>query len=262
MKAGLQPVFADVDPDTLQITLKSLVATRTDATVAVFVEHHAGYPAPLDEILAWAKTRQLAVFDDASLCLPTVYKTWENGDWPTDITFFHIGGGGVACVRSSSLASACAKQRRVDVWSEAENEVQGYRAFLPEPKALELCNQLQSTLAAYARRNIIWGMYDRAFDAIDGLYPPWGDSKGITQSCMSYSIRLESTREHLAKNLTKRGIAIPRKIVPIYEMDLWTAAKPDLPVVEEYVTNQITLPIAGIDLVEAARVIEAVRKLA
>jgi dTDP-4-amino-4,6-dideoxygalactose transaminase len=270
MDLELVPVFADIDADTLQVTAKTVAAAKTDKTVAVFIEHFGGYPAPIDEIHGWCKARQFTLMDDASQCLPTEYKHWECGDWPSDMTFFNFSGnrlftgcdGGVVCLESDILARACATQRRQDVWADEDGEVRGYKAFLTEPKALQIMNALGGIVAAYNKRSMIWGMYQRAFD-LDGVYLPWDDSADVKQSCSHYALRLESARDYLVQGLAKRGIAVPRPIKPVYKMDIWKLPVPQLPVLEEFIVNEVSLPIShDLNLIQVQQIIEAVKRIA
>lgn len=267
----LVPVFADIDGDTLNVTAKTVAAVKSDKTVAVFLEHFAGYPAPIDEIWDWAKARHYTVMDDASQCLPTAYKRWECGDWSSDMTFFSFSGnrlfggceGGVVCCESDILARACAVQRRVDVWKDEDGEVRGYKAFLTEPKAHQIITGLQGMKAAHNKRSQIWGMYQRAFEALDGVFLPWDDSKEVQQSFSHYALRLESARDYLVQGLQKRGITVPRQIKPVYKMEVWKQAAPTLPVLEDFILNEVSLPIShDINLVQVQQIVEAVKRIA
>jgi dTDP-4-amino-4,6-dideoxygalactose transaminase len=52
--AGARPVFADVQPDTLNLDPEALAAAITPRTRAVIAVHFAGHPCDMDEILAAA----------------------------------------------------------------------------------------------------------------------------------------------------------------------------------------------------------------
>jgi len=63
---GLVPVFADVEPDTLNIdpaSVRKAVTPRTGAIVAV---HHAGLAANLDELFAIGAEREVPVIEDCA----------------------------------------------------------------------------------------------------------------------------------------------------------------------------------------------------
>ncbi|MFB7657159.1 MULTISPECIES: DegT/DnrJ/EryC1/StrS family aminotransferase [unclassified Streptomyces] len=60
------PVFADVDPDTFNMTAAAVEAAVTPRTRAVVVVHLHGLPADMDEINAVARRHGLAVVEDAA----------------------------------------------------------------------------------------------------------------------------------------------------------------------------------------------------
>jgi dTDP-4-amino-4,6-dideoxygalactose transaminase len=63
---GAVPVFADVDEGTLTITAASVAAVTTERTRCIIPMHYAGRPAPIEEIVAFAKPRGIRVLEDAA----------------------------------------------------------------------------------------------------------------------------------------------------------------------------------------------------
>ncbi len=63
---GATPVFADVDPVTLNVTADSLTAAITTRTRAVIVTHLFGQPCRMEPILALAQRHGFAVIEDAA----------------------------------------------------------------------------------------------------------------------------------------------------------------------------------------------------
>jgi len=63
---GAVPVFADVDERTLTVTAESVAAVTTERTRCIMPMHYAGRPAPVDEIVAFAKPRGIRVLEDAA----------------------------------------------------------------------------------------------------------------------------------------------------------------------------------------------------
>ena len=64
--AGARPVFADVDPDSQNLTAASIEAALTPATRAVVVVHLAGWPCDMPAIMALAEARGLKVIEDCA----------------------------------------------------------------------------------------------------------------------------------------------------------------------------------------------------
>ncbi len=63
---GLVPVFADVEPDTLNMDPASVRAAITPKTGAIVVVHHAGLAADLDAFMEIARQTGLPVIEDCA----------------------------------------------------------------------------------------------------------------------------------------------------------------------------------------------------
>jgi len=63
---GAVPVFADVDPRTLNVTAETIAAQLTERTRAVIVTHLFGRPCDMEPILRLAKERALPIIEDAA----------------------------------------------------------------------------------------------------------------------------------------------------------------------------------------------------
>jgi dTDP-4-amino-4,6-dideoxygalactose transaminase len=63
---GAIPVFADVDPDTLNITAESIHARLSERTRAIIVTHLFGNPCDMAEIMALARARRIPVIEDCA----------------------------------------------------------------------------------------------------------------------------------------------------------------------------------------------------
>ena len=63
---GLKPVFADIDPDSGNITPETIAEASTPETSAVIVVHLGGWPARMPEIQALCKIRGLRLIEDCA----------------------------------------------------------------------------------------------------------------------------------------------------------------------------------------------------
>jgi dTDP-4-amino-4,6-dideoxygalactose transaminase len=71
---GARPVVADVDRDSQVVTAATLRAALTPATRALVVVHLAGWPCPMDEIMALARERKLVVIEDCAQAHGATYQ--------------------------------------------------------------------------------------------------------------------------------------------------------------------------------------------
>ena len=100
---GCTPVFADIDPETLNIDPAKIEAAITDKTSAILATHVYGNPCDIDAITAIARKHKLKVIYDAAHCFGTQYKgksVFCYGDITTASfhatkVFHTIEGGGV-----------------------------------------------------------------------------------------------------------------------------------------------------------------------
>ena len=71
---GAVPVFADVDPESQNITAETIRAVLTPRTRAVICVHLAGWPCDMDPIMALAEVHRLFVIEDCAQAHGARYK--------------------------------------------------------------------------------------------------------------------------------------------------------------------------------------------
>lgn len=116
---GAIPVFADVDPDTLNVTAGTIEPRLTDRTRVIIVTHLFGNPCDMEPILALARGRGIAVLEDAAQAYLSTYHGRLAGTLG-DLAAFslqqtkHItsGEGGFVVTDDAALA------RRARVWAD------------------------------------------------------------------------------------------------------------------------------------------------
>ncbi|GAA5786396.1 DegT/DnrJ/EryC1/StrS family aminotransferase [Chitiniphilus shinanonensis] len=72
--AGATPVFADISPDTQNITADTIRAVLTPRTKAIICVHLAGWPCDMDPIMALARERGIFVVEDCAQAHGAQYK--------------------------------------------------------------------------------------------------------------------------------------------------------------------------------------------
>ena len=71
---GANPVFADIDRDSQNITADSIEAVLTPRTKAIITVHLAGWPCDMDDILELARSRSIKVLEDCAQATGATYK--------------------------------------------------------------------------------------------------------------------------------------------------------------------------------------------
>jgi CDP-4-dehydro-6-deoxyglucose reductase, E1 len=128
VRAGLVPVFIDVEPDTFNIDVAAIEPMISDRTKAILVPNLIGNVPDWDAIRWVADTYGLMVIEDSCDCLGATLRGTPTGI-RSDITvtsfaLSHIitaaGTGGMVCVDDEELADRCLLLRRWGRRSEVQ----------------------------------------------------------------------------------------------------------------------------------------------
>ena len=79
LSLGATVVFADIDPNTLNIDPKDIPFRITQRTKAIVVVHYAGYPCEMEAIMAIAKKHGIHVIEDVSHAQGSLYRGMLTG---------------------------------------------------------------------------------------------------------------------------------------------------------------------------------------
>jgi dTDP-4-amino-4,6-dideoxygalactose transaminase len=113
LSAGLRPVYADIDAQTLNLDHGQLAARRNDRTRAVLFQRTYGRGEGAEAAIAFARTHALLAVEDCAQCMPA-------GDaWAGDAAVFSnnpgkplpAGSGGVVVTNDAVLAGRVAAIR-------------------------------------------------------------------------------------------------------------------------------------------------------
>ena len=151
---GAKPVFADIDPQTLNIDPTDIEPRITQRTRAIIVVHLAGLPAEMDRILDVANRHGIPVIEDAAHGFPTAYKGRTIGSISraTCFSFYATkcittGEGGMLCTDDEVLAERARLMRlhgmSRDAWKRYETAgswfykvlAPGYKYNMTDPQA-------------------------------------------------------------------------------------------------------------------------------
>jgi dTDP-4-amino-4,6-dideoxygalactose transaminase len=79
--AGARPVFVDVERETLTLDTAALERAITPRTKVIMPVHLYGHPAAIDRITALARTRGIAVLEDAAQAVGAMWQGRPIGGW-------------------------------------------------------------------------------------------------------------------------------------------------------------------------------------
>jgi dTDP-4-amino-4,6-dideoxygalactose transaminase len=147
------PVFADIDPKTLNISPSAIEPLITPKTRAIVVVHFGGHPADLDRIVPLAREHGIAIVEDCAHAHGARWRGKAVGSFGDVATFSFqsyklatAGEGGVIVTNQDAVAdlawSYCNQgRRRGGAWYEHYTLGSNYR--LTAFQAAILCAQLE-----------------------------------------------------------------------------------------------------------------------
>ena len=212
--AGAKPVFADVDPDTLNIDVAEIKASITPRTRAVIPVHLYGQPADMDPVLHIAEEHGLYVIEDASQAHGARYKGRRVGSLGHAACFSFYpsknlgacGDGGAVVTNDDMLALMIRKLHDHGGITKYQHDLIGYNSRLDTLQAAVLSVKLPYLDDWNARRQAHAKQYAELLAETPGLRLP--QVLPETSSVYHlYVIRVEyGGRDDLQCYLVKRGI--------------------------------------------------------
>ncbi|MGW4241172.1 aminotransferase class I/II-fold pyridoxal phosphate-dependent enzyme [Nocardia sp. NPDC004722] len=188
--SGAKVVFADIDPDTLNIDPAAVAAAITNRTRAILPVHMAGQPCDLDAIGAVAANHGLTVIEDAAHALGAHYKDRMIGQISDAAAFsfyatknITTGEGGMLVTDNDQLAATAralaAQGLSKDAWKRHSTsgsphwllESAGWKYAMSDIAAALGVVQLPRLEEFIAAREHLAAVYDVHLDGLDGLTP-------------------------------------------------------------------------------------------
>ena len=261
--AGLQPVFADVDPQTLNISPESIRRCLSDRTGAILPVHYRGMACAMDEILAIAEESNLVVVEDAAHAFGSRYRGKRVGSFGHIACFsfdpiktITCGEGGAIAFASPQFETVAAKARAMrvlgidsDTWTRRQkgdvyhyDVVQpGFRYHMPNFCAAIGLAQLDRFNEIAHRKIDICRAYDTAFRNLKSLRVIETDYSETVP--FIYIVRV-ADRPDFIRDLTNRQISTGLHYIPNHRHSYFrTFPKDDLVHTEDAAAEIVTLPL-------------------
>jgi perosamine synthetase len=225
---GATPVFADIDPRTLNLSPAAVEAAITERTRAVVAVDIYGYPCELDELRALCDARGIALIDDACEALGARYKGAPVGSQgPSAVFAFYpnkqmtTGEGGMVTTHSERewrLLRSLRNQGRADSGGWLEHARLGFNYRLDDIGAAIGLGQLEKLDAILEGRAAVAARYGKLLADIPGLELPCADDADHQRSWFVYVVTLpdDADREAVIASLTERGVQSARYLPCIH----------------------------------------------
>ncbi|MEA1997138.1 MAG: DegT/DnrJ/EryC1/StrS aminotransferase family protein [Gemmatimonadota bacterium] len=264
LSTGAEPVFADIDPDTLNITPEDVAQRLTERTRVILPVHYCGSPCDMDELIALAGPRSISLVEDAAHAFGSFYKGRRIGALEGPISCFSFdpikvitcGEGGAVTTGDPELAEAMRKKRILgidtDTWSRYQHRrnwfyevvTEGYRYHMSNISAAIGLEQFKRVEEFISRRQAIVRRYDEGLAGLEGVITLRKDIKSIAP--FMYIIRVPGCRDALMDYLKEKGIGtgihyIPNHLHPLFSR-FFNPEKP-LPQTDLVFREILTLPL-------------------
>jgi dTDP-4-amino-4,6-dideoxygalactose transaminase len=255
---GATPVFADIDPRTLNLSPAAVEAAITDRTRAVVAVDIYGYPCELDELRAVCDARGVALIQDACEALGARYKGAPVGSQgpPAVFAFYPnkqitTGEGGMVTTHSESewrLLRSLRNQGRADSGGWLEHSRLGFNYRIDDIRAAIGLGQLEKLDDILRARSEVAARYADVLGDVPGLELPCADDPDHERSWFVYVVTLPADvdREAVISSLTDRGIQTARYLPCIhlqpYMQERFGYRVGLCPVAEELASRTLALP--------------------
>ena len=266
MLRGAKPVFAEIDPSTMNMDADKIEALITDKTKVIVPVDYAGVSCDMDKIMAIAKKHNLLVVEDAAQAVGSFYKGEPCG-LRADIACFSfhetknycMGEGGGIYIKDNDLMTEAEIIRekgtnRKQFMNGLVDKYSWYKigsSLLPSDLlAAILYGQLERFDEIMEKRLHIWQAYNDAFAELekDGLVkrPTVPDYATINGHIFYILLKDINERNSLLDYLRQNEIGATFHYVPLHSAPLgqeYGYKEGDLPLTEEYAGRLLRLPL-------------------
>lgn len=287
---GADPVFVDVDPQTLCMDLEDAARRVTERTKVVAPVHFSGLSVPNQALTDFAREHGLKVVEDAAHALPTRNEGKLVGTHGHDATVYSFyatktmatGEGGMVLTPHEELARRMRTMRlhgiNRDVFDRYTSRkpswhydivAPGYKDNLPDTAAAMGRVQLRRLPEMTATRAAIAARYDQAFADLPLQLPahPAADS---SHAWHLYVVRLTEDcpldRDAFIARMSEERVGTSVHFIPLhlqpYWRDTYQLSAEEYPVATAEFQRVVSLPIfSSMTTAQVDRVIDAVRTI-
>jgi dTDP-4-amino-4,6-dideoxygalactose transaminase len=269
VRCGATPVLADIDPETLNISVSAIEHCISPKTRAIIPVHLAGQPCDLTSILDLAKSKNITVIEDAAHAIGAEYAGKRIGAI-SDMTVFSFyanknittGEGGMLTTDREDLIERLRPLAlhglSKDAWKRFSEG--GYQHYLVEEPGFKYnMTDIQASLGLVQlakcddlieKRSNCVSYYKKHLNSPYVKLPT--EIAGIRHPYHLFMILLETekltiTRDQLLGLLHQKGIGTAVHYIPIhfhpFYQKLFPQAMQDLPIATEVAYKTLSLPL-------------------
>lgn len=262
---GGTPVFADINPETYNISPEDIERKITPKTKAIIAVHFTGQPCEMEQIHAIAHKYNLTVIEDGAHALGAEYQGKRVGTLSDMTTFsFHpvkhitTGEGGMILTNNPELYQRLKLFRTHGITREEELLTKndgpwyyeqldlGYNYRITDIQCALGVSQMDRLPEFLEKRKQIAKRYNEAFAANEQIQLPY-QKEGCDNAWHLYVIRIKNgKRKEVFEKLRVAGIGVNVHYIPVYQHPYYRThgyAEVTCPNAEEYYKECISLPM-------------------
>jgi dTDP-4-amino-4,6-dideoxygalactose transaminase len=254
-----RPVFADIDPVTLNLDADAAAAAVGERTRALLPVHIFGYPADIPAFERIAARHDLAIVEDACEALgashadgravgssghPAVFAFYANKQLTT-------GEGGMVVLADAEHKQRIDSERnqgRAPDMGWLDHDRLGFNYRLSDIACALGLAQLERLEQMLAARAALADTYREALAEIEGLTLPCEDSGAERRGWFVFVVQLPAgvDRDHTVRELARRGVQSKPYLPAIHLMSFYRARyghrEGEFPVCEDVAARSLALP--------------------
>lgn len=255
---GVKIRFADVDPETMNISVKHVRELINEKTKAIVCVHYAGLPCDMDELHAIARAYNIPVIEDAADALGATYKG-KNIGAISPFTMFsfqaikHIttGDGGMLVIQDHHLISKAERIRwfgidrsnkQLGTWENDITEI-GYKYQMTDISAalgLAALREFEHTLTY---RQGLFEAYKNGLVGANGITLIGSQVNDRTHAAWLCTALLEKDRSGFMRRLREKKIETSQVHYRNDRYSIFGGRRDDLPNMDGVEENYIVLPL-------------------
>ena len=248
---GATPVFADIDPGTLNLDIESIASKITDKTRAIIVVHLFGLPVDVEKIKLLTENKNISIIEDCAQSFGGSIHNKQTGALG-DIACFSFfpsknlgayGDGGLVSTNNDQLADQVKLLRNHGSPRRYQHDIIGYNSRLDEIQAAILRIKLKHIDEYNRNRRNIAAQYSQAFSGTEIVTPHVNSD---SQHAFHQYTLLHKNRDKIKQALEANHIASAIYYPSGLHQQIAFAehiSKTSLPVTERVSTQCLSLPM-------------------
>lgn len=269
---GFEPVFCDVDPNTLCISPEVVESNLKRGTGVIAAFHAHGNPGNMPALERLSKSYGVALLSDAAEAFGASIGGRPIGAWG-DMEIFSLSDagtlagheGGLLCGRDEQLMALARSLNHEVTDKHVATEVSGLNGHLAERSAAVALSSLSRATAWLSRRRQAESMYRRGLSQVPFLQFPQPSLPGAVSSYNDAVLILKSAEQvrHVCQHLKIYRIESRPALRPLHMMPAYASIpRGDLPVTERLAECAIRIPLYNeIPDEVVALIIDALREI-